>query len=134
MCPWRKPILRSFASCWPRFLIVRQIAAFVCLSAILIFDIVRGEKMSPSKTQMAGFFVAGAAVGAVITLLFAPRSGAQTRKDIRRFSKKTVNQLGELQKDVRDQVSGGVGGVLELMKQYVKDGKSGLHKRIQTVV
>ena len=90
--------------------------------------------MSPSKTQMAGFFVAGAALGAVVTLLFAPRSGAQTRKDIRRFSKKTVDQLGELQKDVRDQVSGGVGGMLELMKQYGKDRKSGLNKRIQTVV
>ena len=89
--------------------------------------------MKSSKTHLAGFLIAGAALGAFITLLFAPKSGAQTRKDIRRFSKKTVDQLGELQKDVRDQVSGGIGGVLQLMKDYVKDGKSGLNKAIKTV-
>jgi len=88
--------------------------------------------MKSSKTHLAGFLIAGAALGAFITLLFAPKSGAQTRKDIRKFSKKTVDQLGELQKDVRDQV-GGIGGVLQLMKDYVKDGKSGLHKAIKTV-
>ena len=82
--------------------------------------------MSSSKTQLAGFLVAGAALGAIVTLLLATKSGAQTRTDIRRLSKKTLDQLGELQKDVRDQVSGGIGGVLQLMKDY-KNGKSGLH-------
>jgi len=89
--------------------------------------------MSSSKTQLAGFLIAGAAFGAFITLLFAPKSGAQTRKDLQRLSKKTVNQLDELQKDVRDQVSGRIGGVLELMKAYVKDDKSGLNKGIRIV-
>ena len=81
--------------------------------------------MSSSKTQLAGFLIAGAALGAFVTLLLAPKSGAQTREDIRRLSKKTVDQLGELQKDVRNQFSNGIGGVLQLMKDY-KDGKSGL--------
>jgi len=92
-------------------------------------------KMSSSKTQLAGFLIAGAAVGACVTLMFAPKSGAQTRKDIRKFSKKTVNQLDELQQDVRDQVSGGIGGVMGVIdnvKEYVKDGKSGLHKLTKT--
>jgi len=88
-------------------------------------------KMSSSKTQLAGFLIAGAALGALVTLLLAPKSGAQTRKDIKRRSKKTVDQLGELQKDVRDQVAGGIGGILQLMKDY-KDGKDG-HKRIKIV-
>lgn len=87
--------------------------------------------MKTSKTA-AGFLIAGVAFGALITLLFAPKSGAQTRKDIRKLSKKTVNQLDELQKDVRDQVSGGVGGLMELWNAYVKDDKSGLHKGIKT--
>jgi gas vesicle protein len=82
--------------------------------------------MSSSKTQLAGFLVVGAALGAFVTLLLAPKSGAQTRKDIRRLSKRTVDQLGELQNDVRNEVSGGIGGVLQLMRDY-KDGKSGLH-------
>ena len=93
-------------------------------------------KMRSSKTQMAGFLIAGAALGAFVTLIFAPKSGAQTRKDIRRFSKKTVNQLDELQQDVREQVSGGYEQVKEAIdnvKEYVKDGKSGLQKLIKTV-
>ena len=92
--------------------------------------------MRSSKTQIAGFFVVGAAVGALVTLMFAPKSGAQTRRDIRRFSKKTANQLDELKEDVRAQVSGGIEGVMEVIdnvKEYVKDGKSGLHKLIKTV-
>jgi len=89
-----------------------------------------------SKTEMAGFLIAGAALGAFVTLIFAPKSGAQTRRDIRRFSKKTVDQLDDLQHDVREQVSGGYEQVLEVIdnvKEYVKDGKSGLQKLIKTV-
>jgi gas vesicle protein len=50
-----------------------------------------------SKTQVAGLFLTGATVGAAVALLFAPKAGAQTRKDLRRFSKRTVNQLDDLQ-------------------------------------
>jgi gas vesicle protein len=88
--------------------------------------------MKTSKT--AGYLIAGVAFGAFVTLLFAPKSGAQTRKDIRKLSKKTVNQLDELQKDVRDQVSGGIGGLMELWNAHVKDGKNGLPKRVKTTV
>jgi len=47
--------------------------------------------MRLSKTQMAGFLI----TGAFVALLFAPKSGAQTRKDIRSFSKKPVSQLDD---------------------------------------
>ena len=60
-----------------------------------------------STTQVAGLFMIGAAVGAVAALLFAPKTGVQMRKDIRRFSKKTMNQLDDLQGDLRDQISEG---------------------------
>ena len=92
--------------------------------------------MSSSKTEMAGFLIAGAALGAVVTLMFAPKSGAQTRRDLRKFSKKTANQLDDLQQDVRDQVSGGyeqVMDVIDNVKEYVKDGKSGLQKVIKNI-
>ena len=92
--------------------------------------------MRSSKTQMAGFLIAGAALGAVVTLMFAPKSGTQTRRDLRKFSKKTVNQLDDLQQDVRDQVSGGyeqVMDVIDNVKEYVKDGKSGLQKVIKNI-
>jgi gas vesicle protein len=60
-----------------------------------------------SKTQVAGFFLTGAAVGAATAFLLAPKTGAQVRKDIRKLSKKTIDQLGDLQCDLRDQISEG---------------------------
>ena len=60
-----------------------------------------------SKTQVAGLFVTGAAIGAGAALLFAPKPGAQTRKDIRRLTKKTVDQLDGLQSGIREQLTEG---------------------------
>jgi gas vesicle protein len=60
-----------------------------------------------TKTQIAGFFVAGAAIGAAAAFLCAPKTGSQIRKDIRRLSKKTINQLDGLQCDIRDQINEG---------------------------
>ena len=55
-----------------------------------------------SKSEVAGFFLTGAAIGAAAGLLLAPKTGSQMRKDIRRFSKKTIDQLDDLQTDIRD--------------------------------
>ena len=88
-----------------------------------------------SKTEVVGFFVTGAAVGAAAALLLAPKSGAQTRKDIRRFSKKAVNQLDDFQTDVREQITEGYEQVMEVfdnVKDYVEDGKNKLQKMIRT--
>ena len=81
-----------------------------------------------SKTHVAGFFLTGAAVGAAFALVFAPKSGAQTRKDIRRFSKKTMDQLDDFQCDVREQIV----EVFDNVKEYVEDGKERIQKMIQS--
>ena len=84
-----------------------------------------------SKTEVAGFFLTGAAIGAAVGLLLAPKSGAQTRRDIRRFSKKTLDQLDDIQSDVREQISDGYEQVLEAfdnVKEFVGDGKTRLQK------
>ena len=88
-----------------------------------------------SKTHVAGFFFTGAAVGAVVAILLAPKSGVQTRRDIRRFSKKTVDQLDDFQSDLRSQLSEGYGqvkDVLDNVKEFVEDRKTRLRKMIQT--
>ena len=88
-----------------------------------------------SKTDAVGFFITGAAVGAVVGLVFAPKTGAQTRKDIRRFSKKAVTQLDDLQTDIREQITEGYDQVMEVfdnVKEYVEDGKNKLQKMIRT--
>src|SRR6516164_9586873 len=77
----------------------RQILAQICLGDMLIFYHVGGEIMRGfSKTDALGFFLTGAAVGAAVTLVFAPKSGAQTRKDIRRFSRNAANRIDNLQR------------------------------------
>jgi gas vesicle protein len=84
---------------------------------------------------MAGFFLTGAAVGAAVALVLAPKSGAHTRRDIRRFSKKAMNQFEDLQSDVKSQISEGYEQVLTVfdnVKGYVEDGKSRLQKIITT--
>jgi gas vesicle protein len=88
-----------------------------------------------SKTEVAGFFLTGAAIGAVAGLLLAPKSGVQTRRDIRRFSKKAIDQLDDLQADMREQVADGYDQVMEAfdnVKEFVGDGKTRLQKMIRT--
>jgi len=68
-----------------------------------------------SKTHVAGFFVTGAVIGAVAALVFAPKTGVQMRKEIRRFSKKAMNQLDDLQCDIRDQINDGYAQVRKMI-------------------
>ena len=88
-----------------------------------------------SKKQIAGFLLTGAAVGAAIALLYAPKSGAQTRRDIRKLSKKTVDQIDDLQNGLRKQIADGYEQVMEVVenvRDYVEDGKKTLQKLIRT--
>ena len=87
-----------------------------------------------SRTDAVGFLVTGAAIGAAFALLYAPKSGEQTRKDIRRFSKKAANQIDDLQSDIREQISDGYVQVMEAIdnvKEYVEDSRSKLQKLIR---
>jgi gas vesicle protein len=88
--------------------------------------------MRVSKTQVAGFVTIGAALGAFVALMFAPKTGAQNRKDLRKFSKRTANQLDHLQHEVRDQINGGVTEVVDAVKEYAEDGKKRFKKLIRT--
>jgi len=69
-----------------------------------------------SKSQAAGAFFTGAAIGAVAALLFAPKTGVQMRKEIRRFSRQTMDQLEDLQCGIREQINGGYEQVKRMIK------------------
>jgi gas vesicle protein len=73
--------------------------------------------------KAAGFMLAGAVVGAGVALLYAPQSGADTKKDIRKFARKTVDRLDDLQTDIRDQVTGWVDDIAEAVKDGADRGK-----------
>lgn len=73
--------------------------------------------------QAAGFFFAGAMVGSAIALLYAPQSGIRTKKDLKKFARKTVDRLDDLQEDIRDQVGNWVDDMAEVVKDGVERGK-----------
>jgi len=73
--------------------------------------------------QAAGFWFAGAMVGSAIALLYAPQSGARTKKNIKKLARKTVDRLDDLQGDIRDQVSNWVNDMAEVVKDAVDQGK-----------
>jgi gas vesicle protein len=73
--------------------------------------------MSKTDTKKAtGFLLVGAALGAGVALLYAPQSGSQTKKDIRRLARKTVDGLDDLQTNIRDQVTDWVEDVTASIK------------------
>jgi gas vesicle protein len=76
-----------------------------------------------SKSEVAGFFLTGAVVGAAIGLLYTPKTGAQTRRDIRKYSKRTVERLDDLQDNIRDQVTTWVDDISCTVKDGLNAGK-----------
>jgi gas vesicle protein len=73
--------------------------------------------------QAAGFFVAGALVGAAVAFLYAPHSGVRTRKEIKKLARTTVDRIDDLQTDIRDKVSDWVDDMTEVVKDGVDRGK-----------
>src|ERR1051326_1795242 len=73
--------------------------------------------------RAAGFFFAGALVGAGVALLYAPQSGVGAKKDIRKFARSTVDRIDDLQTDIRDKVSDWVADTTEVVKDGVDRGK-----------
>jgi len=75
------------------------------------------EKSEPG----IGTFLAGIAIGAGIALLFAPRSGEETRRDIERRARKIGDQAKDLVSDVTESVS-----------EKVQEAKAGVESRIDS--
>jgi len=90
--------------------------------------------MKVNGKQALGFLAIGAAAGAVLALLYEPKSGAQTRRDIRRFSRKTVDRLDDLQSDIRDHVGCMVDDVNDMVRDGIRTGKKVSTKTYEQVM
>jgi gas vesicle protein len=75
------------------------------------------EKSEPG----IGTFLAGLAVGAGIALLFAPRSGEETRRDLERRARKIGGQAQDLVSDVTESVT-----------EKIQEAKAGVESRIDS--
>jgi gas vesicle protein len=81
----------------------------------------RNSNMSMKRT--AGVLLAGAMAGAAVALLYAPQSGARTKRDIRKFARKSVDRIDDLQENIRDQVVGWVDDMTEVVQDGVDRGR-----------
>jgi gas vesicle protein len=79
--------------------------------------------MHDNKAKVIGVFIAGALLGATVASLCAPRSGARSRKPIRRQAGRRLEQLDELQDDFRNQVHNWVEDVTEVIEDGVGRGR-----------
>ena len=79
--------------------------------------------MRDNKVEVIGLFITGAMLGATVAFLFAPRSGARTRKAIRRQAGRRLDQLDELQDEFRSQVHDWVEDVTDVIEDGVGRGR-----------
>jgi len=71
------------------------------------------EQNSPG----VGSFIVGLAVGAGLALLFAPRSGAETRRDIQRKAR----EVGDQAQDLVSELTESVGNTFQSARDKVED-------------
>ncbi len=97
--------------------------------------------MSENRTGVVGLvsFLAGAALGAGLALLFAPQSGKETRKKIKEFSGKVAEDVKEgydkVSKEARksiDQVKATAENAIEHVKSFIDGAKTGLKREIKS--
>lgn len=61
--------------------------------------------MNDDSTKIAGAFILGGLVGAFIALIYAPKAGRETRKDISRTAKRIKKQAGDLVEETIETVN-----------------------------
>ena len=78
--------------------------------------------MEDDIKAVAGAFLLGGLIGAGIALLYAPKSGRETRKDISRAAKKVKRDSVELVEDTIQSVDEFVGEVKERASDIIERG------------
>lgn len=86
-------------------------------------------------------FLAGAALGAGLALLFAPQTGEETRKKIKDVSDKVADDVkvnyDKISKEAKkavDQVKVAADGAIENVKSFIDGAKEGLKKEIKAEI
>jgi gas vesicle protein len=97
----------------------------------VLSKLVNIEEIQMSDESNAGekllFLLLGAAIGAVSALLFAPRSGEETRKMIMSKARESADGLVDQSKAVREKTS----GYLERGKEIVHNQRESLNAALE---
>lgn len=68
--------------------------------------------------------IAGAAIGVVAGVLTAPKSGRETREDIKQKTNDVADQLQGSAEDVRKKVTESSGGFVEKVQSFISNNES----------
>ena len=78
--------------------------------------------MNDNTTKIGGAILIGGLIGAAITLLYAPKSGRRTRKDIIRAARRVKNSTTDLIEDTIDDVHDIISDLKEKASDIVDEG------------
>ena len=96
--------------------------------------------MSEERSDFTGlvYFLAGAAIGAGLALLFAPQSGEETRKKVKEFSGKVTDEVKEGYEKVSSEAKKAIEQVkhtaekaVDNVKAFIDGAKEGFKKEIK---
>jgi gas vesicle protein len=79
--------------------------------------------MSEDNRKIAGAFLIGGLIGAAVALLYAPKSGRETRKDIARTARKVKKETVHLVEDTIDSINDFAGDVKDKVSDIIDQGK-----------
>lgn len=79
--------------------------------------------MTKNKLTGLSLLVAGAGIGAAVALLFAPASGQQTRRRLRKAADQTLDRVEEMREDLRACMSDWVEETSETIAAGIASGK-----------
>jgi gas vesicle protein len=80
-----------------------------------------------------GVFVYGGLIGAAAALLFAPRSGKETRQSLARMGKKAKNELNVYREELSEKMEGIFNDFQADLKSCMDDGKDWTEDKISEI-
>ena len=79
--------------------------------------------MEDDYRKIAAAFLVGGLVGAAVALLYAPKSGRETRKDIAKTARKIKKESVHLVEDAVDSINDFAGDVRDKVSDVIERGK-----------
>ena len=77
-----------------------------------------------NTTRIFTAFIVGATIGCVSGILMAPKSGATTRRKLKRKGERIVSDVREIVEDVQDKINESKDRLADMKEDFVKSVKA----------
>jgi gas vesicle protein len=89
----------------------------------ILFAFRKETDMEDDYRKIAAAFLVGGLVGAAVALLYAPKSGRETRKDIAKTARKIKKETVHLVEDAVDSINDFAGDMRDKVTDVIERGK-----------